>query len=1342
NEVVEKQVEVYAGAEYDYEDLGISLFDEEDYAHVYSVNLSAHYVPAAGAINISKPGDKWVVNTESAYDDEQMAYYLPVHIDGFDVNFRNFDHIELQYKLSNQGDKDWVNICSYYRNNEEGQALMALASGEKQLMEHDGYIDAFFYGETDPIEQYYDIRAVTFCRHGNGYLTRSSNILTGIKDTRRPQLFGTPQPVDGILGIGDDIIMRFSEPIAGNYLSAVNNFQVSGQTNSSNISLSSSLRFNGKDVALTQAPRNLEGRSFTIDVMLNPEPDGKAMTILSHGRDTHALELGLTADRRLTAAIKYNDTIPAAVFTADEPCTFDGLREVFFLFDTDIDEGITRIAFYDGNTQVGAGTYNGIYRGTGRTVLGRSVYGLLEGYESYTGDMLEYRLWNHALSDEEMNSYRQKQLTGYELGLLDNYPLNEGKGEFSYNRTTGGSDLRLVGTSWKMPDGLGMKLDGEKGFRLDNRLFNRYDYQDYTMMFWFRTKDASGTLFGNGTATTEPGAKSHFNFAVEDSALVVNLSGLRLKTNARTSDGHWHHVALSVNRSRNVGCLYFDNSLAKTFAVDTLGGISGNLLAAGATYLDANTAENAITGNIDEIAMYEMAMTARGIKNCSAYTPSGGEKGMLAYLNFSKNERQLSNEIKLVPTGVSLRRYKDTTTGEYTWQRDTIVDQTDVMRLYDAADYAPMHDTQTLENIRFSYVADGKDLLVNLDVPDVNIEKTNVYVVVNDVTDMQGNVMASPVVLDLYVYRNPLRWTDKRIRLEAAYGEGLTFEATVKNLSGKTRNFTLQGLPLWMTASTTSGSVGALDEETLTFTISPYTNIGDYEEVVWLVGEDDMTEPLPITLKVRGTAPEWTVDEDLLHTNITMNLIGQVTVRGEVANDADDMLAVFNEEHRLLGVTHLAADDNSGANDGLAYLNIYNNNYAETELHFEFFDASTGYIHSVVPDRTIKFKHDTVVGTTTNPVMFTSDKGVVQAIPLQKGWNWVSFNVAPPTTTVKSMLNSATKWETGDALEAERADGSYSLLSYKASPNPYDPNTPVYSWDCADSLISINVSKMYRFYSNSNKIGYIYGIATSTPITVKKGWNRIGFISGINLPVGTAMAQYTEMASEGDIIKSQSEFAILSVDALGNKQWKGTLEYLRVGEGYMLKRNQDSEVSFYYPIYLPGWRYSGSSALSKAPAFENTSGTSMTVVAVADGVETVQGDRLTVYRGAEVCGIAEADEQGLFFLTVGADGADEAYEAHGAYKAHKAYGAYGAGATDHLTFTIERSGELIAATQSQMSYVPDAALGTPDEPTAISFLPADYTGGDGWYSISGVRLSKRPTQQGIYIHRNEKVVIK
>ena len=1324
NEVVEKQVEVYAGPEYDYENLAICLFDEDDLSHIYTTNISAHFVPSAGKINISKPGDKWVVNTESAYDEDKEAYYLPVHIDGFDVNFRNFDHIELQYKLSNQGDKDWVNVCSYYPNTEEGARLMALASGEKKLMEHDGYIDAFFYGETDPIEQYYDIRAVTFCRHGNGYLTNSSNILTGIKDTRRPQVFGTPQPVDGILGIGDDIILRFSEPIAGNYLSEVNNFQIIGQTNSSNLSLSSSLHFNGSGAALAQADRSLEGRSFTVDVMLNPEHNGQPMTFFSHGFDNYAMELGLTADHRLTVAIQHNDTIPATVFTADKPCKFDGLREVFFLFDTDVDEFTTKISFYDGNTEVGSFTYPNVYLGSGSIILGRSVNELLKGFKHYTGDMLEFRLWNHALSKAEMNSYRQKRLNGYELGLLDNYPLSEGKGNYSYNRTAGGSDLMIIGPTWKMPDGIGMKLDGDKGFRLDSRPFNRYDHEDYTMAFWFRTEDANGTLFSNGPATTEPGAKSHFNFAVKDGIMNLSLSGLELSTSSYISDGNWHHAALTVNRSNNVGSLYVDTKLTNTFAVDTLGGVSGNLLAAGATYVDANTVKDAIHGHIDEIAMYEMALTENAIKAFASNTPTGEEMGLMAYLNFSENVRQASNEIKLMPTGVSLRRYKDTTTGEFTSQCDTIVAEADVNRCFDRGIYAPMHDPQSMENIKFSYVADGKELLINLDVPAASIEKTNVLIVVNDVADMQGNIMASPTVMDLYVYRNPLRWSDKHKRLTAKYGEEQTFEATVKNLSGKTRNFTLQGLPLWMTASMTSGSVAALDEEVITFTISPYTNIGDFEEVVYLVGDDGMTEPLPITLKVRGTVPDWAVDEALLHTNITMNIIGQVIIEEEVARDEDDMLAVFDKNHRLLGVGHCATDKNNGANDGLIYLNVYNSNYAEIDLYFEFYEASTGIIHKMMPMADlIQFKHDTVLGTTTDPVQFGANNGVVQAIPLKKGWNWVSVNVEPSISTVGKLLNNATKWEVGDALEAERPNGSYSLLSYKASPNPYDPNNPIYSWDCSDSTFTVDATKMYRFYSNSDKIGYIYGFTSYKAITVKKGWNRIGYISQFNLPLGTAMAEYTEKASAGDIIKSQSEFAVLSVDAHGNKQWKGTLEFLRVGEGYMLKRNADSEVGFLYPYYFSNSRYNGSNARRRMPAFQNVSGSSMTVVAVAEGVDVMPGDRLTVYNGAEVCGIAEADAQGVFYLNVGE-------------VAHSTL-------NTSLSFTLEREGETIAATSSpQMSYVNNAAIGTPDNPTAISFLAADNLYGDGWYTVSGIKLNGKPSLRGVYIHNGQKITIK
>ena len=1322
-QVVTKVVEIYPTKDYDYEDITLCFYDPQDVKRVSSVKLSAHFVPAAGKVNISLPGDKWVVNTESQYDNEKQQYYMPVRIDGFDVNYLNFDHIELQYKLSTQGEKDWVNICSYY----ESDSLMAKASGVCKLIEDNGYIMGTFWGESDPIEQQYDIRAVNYCRYGNGFLTRSSNVLTGIKDTRRPQLFGSPEPSDGILGIGENIMLRFSEPIAGNYLRDLNNFQVLGQTNTTNISLSTDLRFDVGDGAESMSSRNLSAKSFTVDVMLYPDKNNKEMIFFTHGEGNERLELGVTGNHNLMArfvSYQIRNENKTEKFISREPVAFNNLHQVEYVIISDPDAQTTTVIFYDGSKEIGTFTLPRLYGGTGRYYLGTRKAGNLLSPHAYQGEMLEFRLWNRALSVGEMDDYRQKRLTGYELGLMDNYPLSEGAGEYSYNRTNNGGDLKIVRGTWKVPDGIAMKLDGQKGFHIESQKFERADYHDYTLMFWFRTDDNEGTLLSNGPAKDEAGYKDHFNFGVHEGMLNLWLGGSKQSTEVKVNDSQWHHVALTVSRSRNVGNLFIDKSLKKTFAVDTLGGIHGNNLAAGATYVDANTAENAINGYIDEIGMYEMALSENIIKTTATTTPTGEEMGLLAHLNFGRYEVQLDNQQRLMPTGISLKRYYDAATGEFTAVCDTLVSQATVDLLADKMYHAPMHDQPTLENIKYSYVAKDNEMFINLDVPASAIEKTNVMVTVKDVADLNGNVMASPAIMDIYVYRNPLRWNIKQLTKTIHYNEESSFEAVVQNLSGRNKRFTIEGLPVWITASLYEGEVGPLGEVPVTFTISPYTNIGDFDEIIYIMGEDGLNEPLPVTLKIRGEKPDWTVDEALLQTNITMSIVGQVTIGdGNVAHDPEDMLAVFDSNHRLMGVTHLHANPSGTGIDGLAYLTVYNTNYAATPLHFEFFDASSGTIHQVLPqlESATTFKNDTVIGTATNPVIFTEGDGVIQAIPLQKGWNWVSFNVQPDKVPVKQLLNNATMWKVGDALETDNSDGSHYLISYKVVPNPKDPYSVDYVWDNSDDILSLNPCLMYRFYSTDDKLAYIAGKRFTDPIVVHKGWNRIGYSASINLPLGTALAEYTDQASPGDIIKSQNEFATLTEDAMGNRTWKGTLEFLRVGEGYMLKRNAEGEAKFSYPQYVGGSHYNLATHARQQAPFANVSGTSMTVVAVADGVSVQPGDRLTVYRGAEVCGIVEADAQSMFYLSIGDVNT----------------------ATTNLTFMLERDGELIAATsKAQMAFVADAALGTPDEPTAISFTAADNFDADGWYSLSGLKLAKKPQQRGVYIHNNEKVIIK
>jgi hypothetical protein len=898
-------------------------------------------------------------------------------------------------------------------------------------------------------------------------------------------------------------------------------------------------------------------------------------------------------------------------------------------------------------------------------------------------------------------------------GAADNITVSWCK--FSYNKAPNGNDLQLSGTMWKMPAGMSVKLDGVKGFKLNDQLFNRDWYQDYTLSFWFRTDDSEGTLFANGLGEDEPGYKNHFNFGVHEGKLGLRLNGLNLQTDVDVDNGEWHNVALTVNRSRNVGNLYVDNGLKKTFAVDTLGGILGNNLAVGATYTTDGIVKP-ISGNIDEIKMYEMVLPESSIVENYDVTDTGNEMGLMAYASFGRYELQMDGSQRLMPSGLSLRRYIDKATGQLSDRRDTIVVNEVIETLCDRASYAPMRDMGELENIKFSYVADGTDLLVSFDAPEVTLEKCNLKVTVRDVADLNGNTLASPVIMDLYVYRSPLRWDEKHIEQNVSYGEERTFTVNISNLSGKNKNYTIEGLPLWIGASKNQGRISALGEEVINFTVSPYINVGDYDEVIYLVTEDGMVEPLPINISVRDEAPSWEVAKELKDKNISMHMIARVVVDGDVARDSDDMLAVFGLNHQLLGVTKLDVNNNNNANEALAFLTIYNNNYEKIPLQFELWDASQGRIFTVAPQVSyISFEAEKILGSTANPVMLYNTSEEMQRIALDKGWNWISLYVQPKKGKSSELLNESTLWIPGDAIEIVYSNGSTKLMTYKtlmAGDSCY--------WDGGDEDVAINPRLMYRFYSNNKKDAYIKGSPTTARIKVKKGWNRVGYVSPINLPVAIALADYTDHGADGDIIKSQNEFAVLSVDATGNRLWKGTLKYLQSGEGYMLRRMSEGEVEFDYPTYNDPSRYNSGqySKASKAVLHKNVTGVSMNLVATVDGIELQDGDRLVAYSAGEPCGVAVPDEDNRFFMSIGQPTDNDMY------------------------FAVERDGEIVATSPATIPYQVNAVRGTLQVPEVINFNANGVTANDGWYTLQGIKLQKRPTRSGVYMHDGKAVIIK
>jgi hypothetical protein len=187
---------------------------------------------------------------------------------------------------------------------------------------------------------------------------------------------------------------------------------------------------------------------------------------------------------------------------------------------------------------------------------------------------------------------------------------------------------------------------------------------------------------------------------------------------------------------------------------------------------------------------------------------------------------------------------------------------------------------------------------------------------------------------------------------------------------------------------------------------------------------------------------------------------------------------------------------------------------------------------------------------------------------------------------------------------------------------------------------------------------------------------------------------------------------------------------MKPGEGYMLLRKGNDDVSFTYPYYDMGIssgesgakaaRLTSSNEARSAVRARNT----MTLSATVENFETEEGDLLVAYADGEVVGCEElsaeqtADGKPLFYMNVAGE------------------------AKQPIRFTIVRDGETVACTRNIMTFQTDAVIGSPEEPAVINFSDTQTYEEGKWYTIDGLLLQHKPTQKGVYIFGGKKVVIK
>ena len=1311
-------MEVRAGQGFDFENLVIGVMSPTDAEHaVVLTTFNVHFLREAGGVNIAVPGDKWVLNT-NAQKDSERGWYIPVTINGFDRHQHNFDHIEFQYKESQRGDDSWTNLCSFYAND----TLMANANGVRKLIPENGNIVTEFYGEGWTMEREYDLRAVLFCRNGSDFLTTPSKVIHGIKDTRRPQLFGTPEPKSGLLTQSDDIVFNFSEDIEYNYLNAITNFEVKGEVNNDNISEAVSVQFAGKSSVETEAKRNFSGKDLTIDLMVKPAETGREMPLFSHGTNGEKLQLWLTEDFKLKAVI--NDQ----TFTSDDDIAKNSFQQVAMV----LNQTDSLLTFYKGGVEIGRHRLNALYNGTGTLIFGRTNENDRTASQYYEGRMMEARLWYSAMDGGLIGTtYGSRHLTGYEKDLVDYYPMNEGSGDYAIDRTQG-ANAKLMDASWAIPRGLSLHLEkADKGVLLDKNALNRTVDQDYTLMFWFMTDaDGRGTLLSNGRGVKEDnGAENQFNIGFEGDKLMYRTNGFAIEVPGDWSDNKWHNFAMTVNRARNVVNIYVDKELRTTFEADSLGGISGGYPLIGATRYDVvkdngdaevMDGDAPLKGNIDELLFFAQALPQQLISTYATKSPNGDEAGLLTYLSFDRQERQKDNSIELVPYAYSKKLYLDDK-GEPRYQLDPLtkeptdtlvrdylfVDEMDVvMKHFDTETAAPVVPYEEVKNLKFGFIGKGNQVLVELDEPAAKLNHRNIYVTLRDIEDKNGNTMASPQTACYFVSNNSMEWLVNKLDHTIKYGSGETFELPFYNYSSSSHTFTIENCPKWLTLDHYSDALAPLGMGSVIATISKDLNIGTYNEIIYLTDEEGITEPLYLNLTVEGDQPDWakSVPSNLLENS--MNISGLVYLYNELDTDSRDIVGVFDNENVCHGFANISHSAQTGETE--LYLTVYDDESNGRELKFRLWQYSTGREIVLIPEDTIRFEKSAVLGT-DKPVRFDGSNNFIQYFNLEKGWNWVSFNVSSKQLNKMNSLLTCVPWKNGDIV----TDMSSNLTL------TYQDNEWLSSKKATDESISSKKAYAIKVHEACTipVEGTVIKDEDERTITLHEGWNGIGYTPAMNLSVETALSDYYDSAEEGDVIKSRTEFAYFT--KLGNTgRWRGSLQYMKPGEGYMMLRKSASDAMFTYPYYEPSSTNLESatpSALRKAVAqAPNT----MSVSAIVEGFETEAGDILVAYSNGEVAGEGMiSDDSEPAYLSIAGD------------------------TQKPIWFAIERDGEIVASTGEVMVFQTNAVIGSPDEPTAINFTQAEYEDGK-WYTLSGLLLQQKPTTKGVYIYNGKKVIVK
>ncbi|MCK5076290.1 MAG: hypothetical protein KAR38_07935, partial [Calditrichia bacterium] len=189
---------------YDYENLQIMFYPPCQY-ELWQNNLpimiadtvmfSVHFQSPCSEVNLLLPENNWVVNLSN--NDT-----LQVIINDYDIDNPYLESLKFQYRRMGE---NWETAFFYLRN----------SIPQDYILE--------YWDVSNLLDGTYELRVVTDCdAMGLNY----SAISTGIIDRNALMVLGNPEPSDGILNLGEDISISFTDEIDQEYIDVNENISL------------------------------------------------------------------------------------------------------------------------------------------------------------------------------------------------------------------------------------------------------------------------------------------------------------------------------------------------------------------------------------------------------------------------------------------------------------------------------------------------------------------------------------------------------------------------------------------------------------------------------------------------------------------------------------------------------------------------------------------------------------------------------------------------------------------------------------------------------------------------------------------------------------------------------------------------------------------------------------------------------------------------------------------------------------------------------------------------------------------------------------------------------------